>query len=197
MGNILMAKASIKGTRTILWHHFGPDALPLTKQERTGVAGNDPEEWRKTVLMTPERQLYLKPTYIFGTLRDGAKYTKKGRGSIQYQVASTIQIIDNVILIDRFVPEEPIPTEPTLPVYLDIQSVKNPTTKRRNVRYRVAASPGWSMSFTITWDKTVVSRGEMEAVLNDAGLFVGLGDGRSIGYGRFDVEKFVVSELRK
>jgi hypothetical protein len=192
---MLAARVTVRGNRALLFHHFGPDALPLTKQERTGVAGNDPEEWRKTVLMTPQRQLYLKPSYIFGMLRDGARYTTRKRGTIQPYVASTLQIVDDVIMLDRFVPPEPIPTDSTLPVYLDVQSVKNPTTKARNVRYRVAASPGWLLSFGITWDKTVVSRGEMEAVVNDAGKFVGLGDGRSVGYGRFTVESFEVSEL--
>jgi len=39
MSNILQAKVRIKGTRPLFWHKFGPDALPLEKQERTGVAG--------------------------------------------------------------------------------------------------------------------------------------------------------------
>lgn len=194
MANILQARVTIKGVRPLLWHHFGPEALPLEKQERTGVAGNDPEEWRKTVLMTQERQLYVMPSYVFGCLRDGAKYTKKGRGSIQTALVATLQIMDDVVLVDRHVPPEPLPTDPTLPVYLDIRSVKNPSTKGRNVRYRVAASSGWTCSFTLLWDKTVVSRGEMEAVLLDAGRLIGLGDGRAIGYGRFSVESFDVVE---
>lgn len=44
MGNILNATVSIKGIRPLLWHAFGPDAIPLEKREKTGVAGNDPEE---------------------------------------------------------------------------------------------------------------------------------------------------------
>ena len=64
-----MAMVKIKGTRSLLWHHFGPDALPLEKQERTGVAGNDPEEWKKTYLVTKDKQLYLDPSYIFACIR--------------------------------------------------------------------------------------------------------------------------------
>lgn len=192
MGNILQARVEIVGVRPLLWHHFGPDAIPLEKREKTGVAGNDPEEWRRTVLMTTARQLYIRGTYVFGMMRDGARHTPKKRGTLQPVVASTLQIADDVILVDRFVPDEPIPTDPTLPVFLDIQSVKNPATKARNVRYRVAASPGWRLTFGLVWDKTIVSRGEMEAVAIDAGRLVGLGDGRGIGYGRFTVEGFTV-----
>lgn len=188
MSNIVTATVSICGTRPILFHSFGPDAIPLEKQERTGVAGNDPEEWRKTVLMTKDRQLYLEPTYVFGCLRDAARYTKKGKGSIQTAVCATLQIVDERVLLDRFVPEEPVPTDSEQPVYLDIRSVRNPSTKGRNVRYRIAAASGWTTRFTLLWDKTIVSREEMRAVLTDAGTLVGLADARSIGFGRFTIE---------
>lgn len=192
--NIVQAQITIKGTRALLWHRFGPDALPLEKQERTGVAGNDPEEWKRTVLMTEDRQLYLEPTYFFGCLRDAAKHTKQGRGSLQPAIVATLQVTDEFVLVNRFVPDEPIPTDPTQPVYLDIRGVKNPATKSRNVRYRVAASPGWEATFGLMWDKTLVSRTQMEAVLHDAGNLAGIGDGRSIGYGRFELVSFEVCE---
>lgn len=194
MGSTLRAAVAIRGTRPLLWHAFGPDAIPLEKGEKTGVAGHDPEEWRKTVLMTAERQLYVDPTYIFGCVRDGARHVKKGRGSIQTSVSATLQVADDVVLIDRVVPEEPIPTDPTQPVYMDVRSVRNPSTKARNVRYRIAAGRGWGCSFTLEWDATVVSRGEMLAAVKQAGQLSGLGDGRSVGFGRFEVLDFVVSE---
>lgn len=196
MGNILTAKVTVCGTRPLLWHRFGPDALPLEKKERTGVAGNDPEEWKRTVLATKDGQLYLEPSYVFGCLRDGAKFTKKGKGSIQALVAATLQVMDDRVLVDRKMPGE-LTTDDTQPVYLDIRSVRNPTTKARNVRYRIAASSGWSLTFNLLWDATIVSRGEMSAVIIDAGRLVGLGDGRSIGFGRFTVVDFVVNEEKK
>jgi hypothetical protein len=91
---------------------------------------------------------------------------------------------------DRYLPDEPIPTDPDALVYLDVRSVRNPTTKARNVRYRIAASSGWQACFTIQWDRTIVSLNELRAVLNDAGALVGLGDGRTIGFGRFRVATF-------
>lgn len=193
MANILNAQVTIKGLRPLMWHAFGPDAIPLEKKERTGVAGNDPEEWKKTVLTLSTGQLYIQPSYIFGCLREAAKYTKKGKGSIQGAVSATLQVADDVVLVDRFL-ADPLPSDPTAPVYLDVRSVRNPATKARNVRYRVAASSGWNICFNIFWDKTIVSRGEIEAVARDAGQLVGLGDGRSIGMGRFSVEQFTVAE---
>lgn len=190
--NIVHMMVSICGVRPLLFHSFGPDAIPLEKQERTGVAGNDPEEWKKTFLATKEGQLYLEPSYIFGCVRDAARYTKKGKGSIQAAMSATLQVLDERVLLDRFMPDmgagKSLGTDPDEPVYLDVRSVRNPSTKGRNVRYRVAASTGWRCRFTLMFDKTIVSRAEMESVLRDAGTLVGLADGRSIGFGRFTVE---------
>lgn len=205
MDNMLTATATIKGTRPIFWHKFGPDALPLEKGERTGVAGNDPEEWRKTVMATRSGQLYVEPTYIFSAICEAAKYTKRGRYSIKTSVQATLQCIDDRILVDRWLPGvdgdgcdlatlPPPPEDSELPVYLDVRGVKNPSTRARNVRYRIAASKGWICTFNLLWDKTVVSRTEMEAVLLDAGKLVGIGNGRAIGMGRFDVQEFTVSD---
>lgn len=206
MGNLITAKVTIKGSRPLLWHAFGPEAIPLEKQEKTGVPGHDPEEWRKTVLVTKDGQLFIEPTYAFSAVREGARYTKKGRASLMKPVAATLQVVDPRILIDRWMPDfpngnkydpetaDPPERDSDLPVYLDVRGVVQPKTRGRNVRYRVAASPGWMTEFSLLWDKTIISRGEMEAIVIDTGKLVGLGNGRSIGFGRFDVVAFDVSE---
>jgi hypothetical protein len=194
MGNILTAHIAITGTRPLLWHSFGLDTISLTKRERSGVAGNDPEEWRKSVLTTPEGKLYLPGTYFFGCLRDGARHTRRGRGSVQADLIATLEIVSERAEMEGRALPDPITTDPAQSIYLDVRSVVNPTTKRRNVRYRVAASAGWRATFTITWDKTVISRSEMEAVALDAGRLIGIGNGRKIGMGRFTVTSFDLAE---
>ena len=74
---------------------------------------------------------------------------------------------------------------------MDIRGVRNPTTRNRNIRYRVAVSPGWEMSFTIQFDKSIISREQMHSVIIQAGELVGIGSGRAIGKGRFEVVDFV------
>jgi hypothetical protein len=194
MAKLLKATVEIRGTRPLLWHHFGPDAIPLEKTEKEGVAGNQPNEWKSTVLMTTGRQLYLLPAAIFSCIREAARYTKKGKGTLQISLSATLQVVDDRILVNRKVPKEPLPTDPCQPVYLHVSSVRNPVTKGRNVRYRVACSKSWVAHFQIVWDATIVSRSEMEAMVRNAGSLVGLGDGRSIGLGRFDMRSFKVLE---
>jgi hypothetical protein len=193
---ILKATITIVGKRPILFHRFSVDSIPLGKTERTGVAGNDPEEWKRTVSKTKTNQLYVDSTYIFGCLRDGGKHIKSGKGSIQTKVASTLNVVNDIILLDRFLPADGDLTQDVEAlVYLDVRSVKNPSTRGRNIRYRVAASSGWKATFQIEWENTVVSRGEMQSALASAGAYVGLGDGRSIGFGRFEIEDFEIEDL--
>jgi hypothetical protein len=192
---LLKAKISISGKRPILFNRFSVDSISLEKQERTGVAGNNPEEWKRTVLKTNENQLYVESTYIFGCIRDGGKHLKLGRGTLQAKIASTLVVLDEIILLDRFLPrEEDLTQDKNALVYLDVRGVKNPSSKGRNIRYRVACSPGWKAVFQIEWENTVISRNEMHSSLDSAGSFVGLGDGRAIGFGRFEVDQFDILE---
>lgn len=189
------AVVSIKGTRPLLFHAFTPDAISDGtggRKVKTGGPGNDPQEWHKTYRATKDGQLYLTPEQIFGVCRESAKYTKRGRGSIQRSVAATLQVMDDKVLLNRFVPQEP-GQDSEAEVYIDVRGVVNPATKGRNVRYRLATNHSWEATFTISYDPTVVSSNEMQAVLTDAGKLVGLGDARAIGYGRFEVTNFAVS----
>jgi hypothetical protein len=196
---LLFAKIRIKGIRPLLFHCFNPEILSLEKKEKTGVAGNDPEEWKKTFLANDDGQLFLEPSYIFGCLREAAKYTKSGRSSLQPKLVATLQVLNEKILFNRYMPKniDKITRDPSQPVYLDIRSVRNPATRARNVRYRIALSPGWETEFEIIWDNTLVSRQQMIAICQDAGALVGLADGRSIGLGRFEIEEIVINEYKK
>ncbi|MBE6161924.1 MAG: hypothetical protein E7158_06895 [Firmicutes bacterium] len=190
--NILKAKVSIEGSRPILWNSFNLELLDV-KVKKNGVKGNNPEEWKKTVLITENRQLYLKPESIFSCLREGGKYTKNGRTTMQAIVTATLQVLDSIVLVNKFLPgEEFLTKNQNEDIYLDIRSVKNPNTRGRNIRYRIAAKSGWKANFTIMWDCTLLSEELMEAIATDAGNLCGIGDGRNIGMGRFTVKEFKI-----
>ncbi|SHH13106.1 hypothetical protein [Desulfosporosinus lacus] len=192
MSNVIQANLLIRGTRPMLIHHFGPEAIPLERRERSGVAGNDPEEWKRTVLMTDNRQIFVPCEYILANFRAGSKIAFGSRGGHSTKLAACLHIADENILFNRFVPENlhEFINCTEADVYLDVRGVKQPTTKARNVRYRVALSPGWQSRFSVVWDKTLISREEMHSIVIHAGQFVGLGDGRTIGFGRYTVEEF-------
>ncbi|HEY9630547.1 MAG TPA: hypothetical protein V6C84_24895 [Coleofasciculaceae cyanobacterium] len=198
MGNLLQATVSIQGTRPLLFNHLHPSPEFGQRQERSGTAGNDPTEWQRSVLAMPEtRQLYLLPSYIFGCLRDAGRFTKRNRGNLVSAIASTLTLSERRILLDRYLPETPqfYSEDADAPTYV-FMSITGGMSKKgaKNVRYRVAVSSGWRCQFLLDWDKTIVSRSELEAVAIDAGKLVGLGDGRSIGYGRFEMLQFEVTQ---
>lgn len=198
MGNLLQATVSIQGTRPLLFNHLHPSPEFGQRQERNGTAGNDPTEWQRSVLTIPEtRQLYLLPSYFFGCLRDAGRFTKRNRGNLVSAIASTLTLSERRILVDRYLPETPLfySEEADELVYV-FMSITGGMSKKgsKNVRYRVAAASGWQCQFLLHWDKTIVSRNELEAVAIDAGKLVGLGDGRAIGYGRFEVLQFEVKQ---
>ena len=195
---LISAHVTIQGTRPMLWNHFGPDAIPLeTREKRGGKAGNDPSEWQGKVLKTAAGQLYVEPASIFGCLRAGAKFTPRKKSTLQPLVGATVQVMDGRVLIDRWMPKNLADLNQTGPVSLDIRSVRNPATGARNIRYRIAASVGWKATFEVCWDNTVLSEEEMEAVARDAGRLAGLGDGRTIGFGRFEVLAFKIMRNAK
>lgn len=199
MKKYVTAKVLIRGNRPILFHAFREEVLTQTKKVRSGSQGNDPNEWKQTVKMDDKRQLYVSHLDLFAMLKNAGRFTKIGRGTIKDLVGATLQVVGKTFpLIDRFVPiEEEIDRNENKPVFLHVCSVKNPATKGRNLRYRVAAKEGWEIEFKILWDESILSRELMKGVIEDAGILEGFMDGRNIGYGRFEMISFDILDNEK
>ena len=146
------------------------------------------------MLMMPDRQLYVHSSYIVKSITDGAKLIKEGRGSIAKKVGSSlIGLEDKILIKNRFVPEEDKLTKLDQDeVYIDLRSVVNPMTKGRNLRYRIAAKAGWELTTTLSWHPRLASSDQIKESAINAGLMEGIGDGRKIGFGRFEVKEFKV-----
>ncbi len=188
---ILTAEVKIRGTRPMIFNNFSIDRIPLKKAAKSGVAGNNPEEWKQTFETTPEGQLYVNSSYIFSCLRAGGKFLPKSRGTMEGDVAATLQVQNEKILFNRFIESlDNITTNKEELIYIDIRPVARRGVK--NIRYRLATKEGWETEFKIAWDNHLISHQQMHAICNEAGSFAGLGDARKIGYGRFDVVYFNV-----
>jgi len=182
-------KVSIEGIKPMLFCSFPIDTLSKAKC-KSGTTGDSKDEWKDTVLMIPDtRQLYIQNTQIQACVSYGGKEIKQGRGNIYLKVCGALTVDESKILMDdRFVPnDDNLTSLETQPVYLDRRAVVNPMTKGRNIRYRIAASPGWRCSFTLCWENTIISRDNIILCVEKGGVLSGLGDGRKIGFGRFKV----------
>lgn len=190
-----IADVTIVGERPLLYHAFKIQALKK-KQVRSGSAGDNPEEWKQTVLHEGSR-LFIPNTYIFATIGNGAKYVKVGRGTIAKKLSSSLIVKNSKSFIEnRELPLEDIEScDPDKDdVFLDIRGVMNPNSKGRNVRYRVAVREGWKLSFSVSWNAYTVTTEQFKEALDYAGSESGLGDGRALGFGRFIVENVTISD---
>lgn len=190
------AEIKIRGIRPLIFNLFTVDSIPLTKVAKAGVAGNNPDEWKKSFSITDENQLYLESRHIFGCLRAGGKFIPKSRGTLESDVSATLQVNSERLLLNRFIDSlENVSKDPNNLVYVDVRPVARRGVK--NIRYRLATSPGWETDFQICWDSTLISAQQMESVCIEAGAFAGLGDARKIGFGRFEVLQFKVYDVNE
>jgi hypothetical protein len=189
------AMVKIEGTKPILFHTFPLNTFSIDKKKE-GKTGDNPEEWKDTVLMNENRQLYVYNTYLQSAISEGGKEIKAGRGNISKKITSAVEIVEPKILLDGlFVPDdESLGRSDIDPVYLDVRAVVNPMTKGRNLRYRIAAKAGWKCSFILSWEDKIVSKDQVKLSLENGGALSGIGDGRKIGFGKFKILEFVVNK---
>jgi hypothetical protein len=186
-------KVGFKGIKPLLYHCFSIEALAIGRKEIMGTAGNNPDEWKRTVKVTENGQFYLPFSYPFSCAINGSKMLRKGKGTYQKDVSSTLDVLDEKILLNRFMPQNIMGNTEKDDVYIDVRGVNNKNSKgSKNIRYRVCLNPGWEGEFSIKFDNTIVGIELMEQILIDGGKFSGFGDGRSIGFGKFVITKFEV-----
>ena len=185
------ARIQIKGTKSLLFHTFPIDTLDAGKA-KSGTTGKDEKEWKNTVLMTSDRQLYVMGCYLVGAIKAAGKLIKVGKSNMMKKIESCLECDQDVVLLkDLYVPaDDEITRSSADSVYIDVRSVVNPMTKGRNLRYRVAAKAGWELEAVISWDDSIVSKETMKQCVENAGLYEGIGDGRRIGFGRFSLLSF-------
>jgi hypothetical protein len=195
------ADVEISGIRPIWFHAFRIEQISSLSKVKSGSAGNDPEEWKRTVL-EKNGQLYLPGSYWTSCLKEASKYTKIGRGSIQKIFISTTLVLDDFTLLDRFLPEgwekmsiDEMEKDSSNLVYLDIRGVMNPNSKGRNIRYRIACCPGWKTKFSLSFDDTFISPAQMKQIIQNSGKMIGIGDGRVLGNGRFEILDCKISDF--
>jgi hypothetical protein len=192
-------KFTIKGISPLLFHKFNIEEVSNKSKTKSGTAGNNPEEWRTTAI-AHGKQLYIPGYYLFSCLSEGGSYVKEGRGSIKKKLMGCLLVNTERFYLNYELPKEiheldssDIPRDSSQKIYLDIRAVKNPVTKGKNVRYRLALCPGWETSVMAQWDDTIISKDSIRQVIESAGKFVGLCDGRLLGYGRFSCEDITFS----
>jgi hypothetical protein len=182
------------GTTPFLFNKFKIENVSNKNKAKHGSAGNDPEEWKEKIWAEGVK-LFVPAYYVFGSVSEGAHYVKEGKGSIKKKLMGCLLVKGEKFYLNYELPKaiEKIETEDltrdsSKDVYLDIRAVKNPMTKGKNVRYRLGMRPGWFLHVMLEWDDTILSKDNIKNAIEHAGKFVGIGDGRLLGHGRYICE---------
>jgi hypothetical protein len=184
----------MKGTTPFLFNKFKIEIVSTKNKTKHGTAGNDPEEWKDKIWAEGKR-LFLPAYYIFGSVSEGAHYVKEGKGSIKKKLMGCLLVKGEKFYLNYELPKEidkiereDLSLDSSQEVYLDIRAVKNPVTKGKNVRYRLGMKTGWFLDVKLEWDDTMLSKDNIRNTIEHAGKFVGIGDARLLGHGRYVCE---------
>lgn len=169
--------------------HHGAQAVgmqeqSLKKKGGTALTGN-PDEWKDTIYYKDGIGIYLPAMSFEACIKNAAKQFK-----ITGRATATKYVDSGVFCIDEYLPflvnGKPIMSLDDPRIVIDKRTVKNPSTKGRNVRYR-AKFDEWASSFKIlVHADDYLSDKLLSEIIVYGGLYVGVGDYRP-KFGRFNL----------
>ena len=182
-----MYKIKIKSGSPMLHHGSQAVGMEKTSKKRKGgdaLLGN-PDEWNKTIYFDEKVGVYLPASVFEACLINAGKQFKIGR------IAATGYVKSGVFCMDEHLPflvdGTPVMTLDDKRINIDKRTVKNPSTKGRNMRYR-AKFDKWSSEFKLmVTSDDYINSDLLEEIINYAGMYVGVGDYRP-RFGRFTLE---------
>jgi hypothetical protein len=172
-------KVKLKSDGPLLMHAL-PKEAPREMRD-TGKEFDPKEEVENALYKDREGKIYFPSKWIKGCLESAAKGVKKGTVNLRSKIIQAVSIY----------PPQIYPTK--LSDYeIDQQYVR---IQGRNLILRSRPRfDEWEIEFEINFDEEIISANDIKKLLERGGRFIGIGDGRKIGYGRFKIEKFEVKE---
>ena len=129
-----------------------------------------------------EGKLYIPSRCIRKSIVNGGKWVKgKRTASLRTTLSPMVRVHPTYCILNHQT------------YTANCESVRNPTTGSRIVKYRPEITEGWLIDFELTWDEEFVSVEQMNNVLFQAGDKAGLLDWRPQCdgmYGTYEVTKF-------
>jgi hypothetical protein len=168
-------------------HHgsqsVGMQEKSMKKQGGDALTGN-PDEWKQTIYYKDRVGVYLPAICFEACVKNAAKQFKIGRATAMKYVDSGLFCSDEYLSF--LVNGKPIMSLDDTRITIDKRTVKNPTTKGRNVRYR-AKFDEWESTFRIIVSADdYLSEKLLQEIITYGGSYVGVGDYRP-KFGRFQL----------
>jgi len=166
---------------TVAMLHHGAQAVGMQEKDTTtrkptgnALLGN-PEEWKQTIYFDEKDGVYLPATCFEASCKNASKQFKvTGRTTATKFVESGMFCVDDHLqfLVDG----KPIKTLDDERIVVDKRTVKNPSTKGRNVRYRAKFDKWFSKFRVIVTADDYISKDLLKQIIEYAGAYVGVGD---------------------
>lgn len=190
-------KMTWKGIRPLLMHsdRLADPLDPSTKAlraltNRTAKKDMDVEEYAEKVGRVEfegglyfDNKLgpYIPGNTIRAVMREAGKLTKHGKS-----IERGLQPPDDIAL--NYTGPRSIKGLWEAPdrAFVDRRSIG--VMGKRVIRTRPRFNSPWSIVVELEFDETILGMDQIRAIAINAGRFCGIGDGRSIGFGRFTVE---------
>ena len=178
---------SIKSIVAMLMHGSQSVGMegPKTKKKGGFALQGDPDEWKKTIYFNREVGIFLPAISFEACMKNAAKQFKiSGRATATKYIESGFFCIDEHLpfLVDG----KPITSLDDSRIKIDKRTVKNPSTRGRNVRYR-AKFDSWSSTFrVIVTADDYISEELLVEIIRYGGSYIGVGDYRP-RFGRFQL----------
>jgi hypothetical protein len=186
--NMKVFEVGIESISPMLHHgsqNVGMEKESLKKKGGIALMG-DPEEWKKTIYFDEEIGVYMPAISLEASFVNAAKQFKiSGRTTATKYFKSGVFIMDEKL--DFTVNGKKIKSLDEVEV--DKRTVKNPSTKGRNVRYR-AIFKKWQSHFKVLLSADdFISNELLKEVIEFAGMYIGVGDYRP-RFGRYKITSF-------
>lgn len=192
--------ASIRGTAGLLQHAFGQssmDSLQDNAKRQTGTPDYS-LEWMATMYVSRSGFLYQPASHFEGAMQRAAGgFKQKGKGGKTWRDAVKAYAYvqpDEVVHLRN---GQPVPAPgvelmdaPT--EYLSVSVMRVKVQRAAVARARLLIMPGWELNLCIEVHDDQLRPDVLQAVLEEAGRAVGIGDYRP-RYGRFAVTHFEVA----
>lgn len=172
--------ATIEGISPLLMHRFPMEPVEALEKK-------EPREQAVISLYENNGKPYLPGVNLQRALVAAATFSKgKGRASLQKSVAAGLFINEEILTLDG----------KTTEWIVDSRPVVVPATKGRIVRHRPKFEQ-WEVSFSISFDQTLLTATQVRQVVDDTGSRVGVLDFRPEKkgpFGRFMVTRWEIEK---
>lgn len=188
----MLIRCTIAGVSPLLCNRF-TEAEQQQVQAGTSSAiatknGTPREQAAPKVYLGADGKPVIPGPNLFAAIIDAGRFIKSGKSKLTTSRSSLVPA--GLSLLELELPITPGKWEP------DSRAVVNPATQGRRMCHRPRFDE-WRVSFTLQVDDTFFSAGTVRALVDDAGVKVGVGDfrpSRKGPFGRFKVTSWKVEK---